>query len=115
MHKDSSSYVGYQLFFVNKVVSFVDILPFNTKMTSKFVTQCSKVALCTSGTVAVELQLAGLPCLVAYRAHLLTEWIIRYKAKVPYISIPNILLDSPIIPEALFGKCTPSELAPLLK
>lgn len=38
MHKDSSSYVGYQLFFVNKVVSFVDILPFNTKMTSKFVT-----------------------------------------------------------------------------
>ncbi|TKY68647.1 lipid-A-disaccharide synthase [Spatholobus suberectus] len=30
----------------------------------------SRVALCTSGTVAVELQLARLPCVVAYRAHI---------------------------------------------
>ncbi|KAK4431217.1 putative lipid-A-disaccharide synthase, mitochondrial [Sesamum alatum] len=74
----------------------------------------SRLALCTSGTVAVELQLARLPCVVAYRAHLLTEWFIRYKAKIPYISLPNIVLDSPIIPEALFGACTPSQLAPLL-
>ncbi|KAH7576116.1 hypothetical protein JRO89_XS01G0000100 [Xanthoceras sorbifolium] len=37
----------------------------------------STVALCTSGTVAVELQLARLPCVVAYRAHFLTEWFIR--------------------------------------
>ncbi|KAK4385483.1 putative lipid-A-disaccharide synthase, mitochondrial [Sesamum angolense] len=74
----------------------------------------SRLALCTSGTVAVELQLARLPCVVAYRAHLLTEWFIRYKAKIPYISLPNIVLDSPIIPEALFEVCTPSRLAPLL-
>ncbi|KAL6518319.1 hypothetical protein OROMI_034020 [Orobanche minor] len=74
----------------------------------------SRVALCTSGTVAVELQLARLPCVVAYRAHLLTECFIRYKAKVPYISLPNIVLDSPIIPEALFEECTPSRLASLL-
>ncbi|KAI3458747.1 hypothetical protein Pfo_015410 [Paulownia fortunei] len=74
----------------------------------------SRVALCTSGTVAVELQLARLPCVVAYRAHILTEWFIRYKAKIPYISLPNIVLDSAIIPEALFEACTPSQLAPLL-
>ncbi|GFP91000.1 probable lipid-a-disaccharide synthase mitochondrial [Phtheirospermum japonicum] len=75
----------------------------------------SRVALCTSGTVAVELQLARLPCVVAYRAHILTEWFIRYKAKIPYISLPNIVLDSDIIPEALFEACTPSRLAPLLR
>ncbi|WCJ37473.1 Lipid-A-disaccharide synthase [Euphorbia peplus] len=74
----------------------------------------STVALCTSGTVAMELQLARLPCVVAYRAHLLTEWFIRYKAKIPYISLPNILMDSPIIPEALFQECTPTNLASLL-
>ncbi|XP_031262106.1 probable lipid-A-disaccharide synthase, mitochondrial [Pistacia vera] len=74
----------------------------------------SRVALCTSGTVAVELQLARLPCVVAYRAHFLTEWFIRYKAKIPYISLPNILLDSPIIPEALLQACTPDKLASLL-
>lgn len=74
----------------------------------------SRVALCTSGTVAVELQLARLPCVVAYRAHFLTEWFIRYKAKIPYISLPNILLDSPIIPEALLQACTPDTLTHLL-
>lgn len=75
----------------------------------------SKVVLCTSGTVALEMQLARLPCVVAYRAHFLTEWFIRYKAKIPYISLPNILLNSAIIPEALFQACTHSKLAALLK
>ncbi|KAL2347624.1 hypothetical protein Fmac_001624 [Flemingia macrophylla] len=74
----------------------------------------SKVALCTSGTVAVELQLARLPCVVAYRAHILTEWLIQYKAKTHYISLPNILLDKAIIPEALFQNCKPANLALLL-
>ncbi|KAG7010413.1 putative lipid-A-disaccharide synthase, mitochondrial [Cucurbita argyrosperma subsp. argyrosperma] len=75
----------------------------------------SKVALCTSGTVATELQLARLPCVVAYRAHFLTEWLIRHKAKVSYISLPNILLNSPVIPEALFQECTPGRLQSMLK
>ncbi|KAK7287369.1 hypothetical protein RIF29_00642 [Crotalaria pallida] len=75
----------------------------------------SRVALCTSGTVAVELQLARLPCVVAYRANILTEWFIQYKAKIKYISLPNILLDSAIIPEALFRSCMPENLALLLK
>lgn len=74
----------------------------------------SRVALCTSGTVALELQLARLPCVVAYRAHFLTEWFIRYKAKISYISLPNILLDSAIIPEVLFQACTPTKLASIL-
>ncbi|XP_059450286.1 probable lipid-A-disaccharide synthase, mitochondrial isoform X1 [Corylus avellana] len=74
----------------------------------------SRVALCASGTVALELQLARLPCVVAYRAHFLTQWIIRYKAKISHISLPNILLDSAIIPEALFQACTPTKLASML-
>lgn len=76
--------------------------------------QASRVALCTSGTVSVEMQLARLPCVVAYRAHFLTEWFVRWRAKIPYISIPNILLDSAIIPEALLQACTPEKLASLL-
>ncbi|XP_047322885.1 probable lipid-A-disaccharide synthase, mitochondrial isoform X1 [Impatiens glandulifera] len=75
----------------------------------------SRMALCTSGTVAVELQLARVPCVVAYRAHLLTEYLIRYKAKVQYISLPNILLDEPVLPEVLFHACTPSNLAPIVR
>lgn len=75
----------------------------------------SAAALSTSGTAVMELQFAQLPCVVAYRAHFLTEWFIRFKAKVPYISLPNILLDSAAIPELLFGACTPKNLATCLK
>ncbi|KAK9133159.1 hypothetical protein Scep_012687 [Stephania cephalantha] len=73
--------------------------------------KASRAALCTSGTAALELQLARLPCVIAYRAHFLTELFIRYKAKIPYISLPNILLNSAVIPEVLFNACTPKNLA----
>ncbi|XP_043690431.1 probable lipid-A-disaccharide synthase, mitochondrial isoform X1 [Telopea speciosissima] len=76
--------------------------------------QASTAALTTSGTAVLELQLARLPCVVAYRAHFLTEWFIRWKAKIQYISLPNILLNSAVIPEALFQDCTPKNLAALL-
>ncbi|CAD5167788.1 unnamed protein product [Musa acuminata subsp. malaccensis] len=71
----------------------------------------STAALCASGSAVIELQLARLPCVVAYRAHLLTEWVIRYRTKLNFISLPNILLNSDIIPEVLFQECTPGKLA----
>ncbi|KAJ0986765.1 hypothetical protein J5N97_005121 [Dioscorea zingiberensis] len=71
----------------------------------------SSAALCTSGTAVMELLLAGLPCVVAYRAHILTEWLIRYRTRLKYISLPNILLNSPIIPEVLFHECTSNSLS----
>nr|GEX43439.1 probable lipid-A-disaccharide synthase, mitochondrial [Tanacetum cinerariifolium] len=92
----------------------VVLVPGGSSRTKYDAFSASTVALCTSGTVAMELQLARLPCVVAYRAHFLTEWVIRYKAKIPYISLPNILLNSPLISEALFGECTPTRLASLL-
>ncbi|KAF7146443.1 hypothetical protein RHSIM_Rhsim04G0046900 [Rhododendron simsii] len=104
--------------YINKVVhkcpTPVILIPGGSPHMKYDALSASKVALCTSGTVAVEMQLARLPCVVAYRAHVLTEWLIRYKAKVPYISLPNILLDSSVIPEALFEACTPTKLASLL-
>ncbi|KAG6427241.1 hypothetical protein SASPL_111483 [Salvia splendens] len=92
----------------------VVLVPGGSTCTKYNAYSASQIALCTSGTVAVEMQLARLPCVVAYRAHILTEWFIRYKAKIPYISLPNIVLDSPIIPETLFEACTPPQLAPVL-
>ncbi|KAF2284853.1 hypothetical protein GH714_031251 [Hevea brasiliensis] len=100
--------------FVNKWPVPVILIPGGQPHTKYDAFSASSVALCTSGTVAVELQLARLPCVVAYRAHILTEWFIWYKAKIPYISLPNILMDSAIIPEALFQACTPTNLASLL-
>ncbi|EHA8588159.1 putative lipid-A-disaccharide synthase, mitochondrial [Cocos nucifera] len=75
----------------------------------------STAALCTSGTGVMELQLAGLSCVVAYQAHLLTEWFIRYKTKLNFISLPNIILNSAVLPEVLFRTCTSENLAGILR
>ncbi|GLJ12970.1 hypothetical protein SUGI_0201870 [Cryptomeria japonica] len=75
----------------------------------------SIAALSTSGTAVLQLQLARLPCVVAYRASLLTEWLIQFRTKLSYISLPNILMDSTVLPEALFSECTPSRLAIMIR
>ncbi|RZS22002.1 hypothetical protein BHM03_00054714, partial [Ensete ventricosum] len=75
----------------------------------------STAALCASGSAVIELQLARLPCVVAYRAHPLTEWVIRSRTKLNFISLPNILLNSDIIPEVLFQECTPGKLATVFR
>ncbi|KAJ4763687.1 Lipid-A-disaccharide synthase [Rhynchospora pubera] len=75
----------------------------------------SKAALCTSGSAVMELTLAGLPCVVSYRAHLITEWLIHFKKKINYISLPNILLNTKVIPEVLFGDCAPENLVKALR
>ncbi|CAI9303991.1 unnamed protein product [Lactuca saligna] len=98
----------------NEWPTHVVLVPGGSPHTKYDAFSASSVALCTSGTAAMELQLVRLPCVIAYRAHFLTEWAIRYKAKIPYISLPNILLNSPVIPEALFRHCSPKKLACLL-
>lgn len=75
----------------------------------------SAVGLCTSGTAVLQMLLARLPCVVAYRANPITEWLIKGSIKLKYMSLPNILLDSPIIPEAAFSACRPRHLAEMLR
>lgn len=71
----------------------------------------SRAALCTSGTAVMELMLARLPCVVAYQAHFITECFIHLRKKINFISLPNILLNSLVVPEILFGACTAKNLA----
>uniref|UniRef100_A0A0D9V5Q6 lipid-A-disaccharide synthase n=1 Tax=Leersia perrieri TaxID=77586 RepID=A0A0D9V5Q6_9ORYZ len=71
----------------------------------------SRAALCTSGTAVMELMLAKLPCVVAYKAHFITECLIHLRKNINFISLPNILLNSPILPEILFRACTAESLA----
>lgn len=75
----------------------------------------STVGLCTSGTIVLQMQLARLPCVVAYRANIVTEWLVRHSTRLKYMSLPNILLGAPIIPEAALSGCTPCQLAQMLR
>jgi len=69
------------------------------------------VALAASGTVSLELALAGLPMVIGYRIWAVTAWALKFAVKIQYASLVNIILDQPIIPELLAAKCEPVGLA----
>jgi len=71
----------------------------------------SDAALAASGTVAVELAVAGVPCIIAYRLSAMTAFVLRRVMKSPYASLPNILLGREVQPELLQENCTPDNLA----
>jgi lipid-A-disaccharide synthase len=63
------------------------------------------LALATSGTIGLELAIAGVPHAIAYKMNLLT-WIgVRNKITVKYAHLANIILDKGIIPEFIQKDC----------
>ena len=61
----------------------------------------SHVALAASGTVALELALARLPMVVAYRLNPLTQALLDRVVKVRHVNLVNLLLDRAAVPELL--------------
>jgi lipid-A-disaccharide synthase len=74
----------------------------------------STAALAASGTVALELGLAEVPAVVAYRVSPITAAIVRRLIRVPYVNLVNILVDRPAVPELLQEKCTADGLVAAL-
>ena len=75
----------------------------------------SRCALAASGTVALELSCAGLPMIIAYRTSALTAFIVRLMIKIPFVSMPNILLGRRVVPELIQEKCRADLLCDELK
>lgn len=73
----------------------------------------ARAALAASGTVTLELALAGVPMVVAYKASAL-ESLARPFIKVPSFVLPNLVLGENVIPEFLQEECTPEHLAAAL-
>lgn len=72
-------------------------------------------ALTKSGTVTLELALAGIPTVVAHRVHPLTWWIGRRLVRgVRHLALPNVLLGREAVPERL-QHLDPAALAALLR
>src|SRR5229473_1699625 len=59
----------------------------------------SDAALAASGTVALELAMAQLPAVVAYRISPLTAWLVERMVKVKYMHLLNLILDRAVVPE----------------
>lgn len=71
-------------------------------------------ALTVSGTATMELAVAGVPMVVAYRVGRLTEFLARRMIEVPHVAMPNLILGRAAVPELLQAECTPERLADAL-
>ena len=63
-------------------------------------------ALAVSGTVGLELAVAGVPHVIGYKTHPLTAKIIKKVIKVKYAHLANIILDKEIVPECIQEDCS---------
>jgi lipid-A-disaccharide synthase len=70
-------------------------------------------ALAASGTVTLELALAGCPMIVAYRVERLAL-LFRRLVNPPHFALANLVLDQRAFPELMQESCVPEELAPAL-
>ncbi len=69
------------------------------------------VALVASGTATLETALFKKPMVIAYRVPALTARLMRNKALLPWIGLPNILARDWIVPERVQEAATPEHLA----
>ena len=77
----------------------------------------ARAALAASGTVTLELALAGVPTVAAYRVSTLEEVFFRLNrsnATLASVILANLVLGENIVPEFLQRECTPERLADAL-
>lgn len=72
------------------------------------------VVLVTSGTATLEVALCKRPMVISYKISALTYALVRHKIKVPFVGLPNILLNKSVVPELLQHDATPEKLAAAL-
>ena len=73
----------------------------------------AQAALAASGTVTLELAVAGSPMVVAYRMDRVAARL-RFLVKVPSVVLPNLVLGENAFPEFIQEDCTPGKLAAAL-
>ncbi|QTL03609.1 lipid-A-disaccharide synthase [Aquabacter sp. L1I39] len=74
----------------------------------------ARAALAASGTVTLELALAGVPTVAAYRVAGWEAVIAPYILTIPSVILPNLVLGENAVPEFLQHDCTPQKLAEAL-
>ena len=68
-------------------------------------------AFVASGTAVLECALTGVPCVALYRVSKALARMFQRVYKKRFITLPNLVLDRPIVPELLQDDATPEKLA----
>jgi len=74
----------------------------------------ARAALAASGTVSLELAVAGVPTVIAYKVPLFEEVVARSLIQVPSIVLANLVIGENVVPEHLQRQATPPQLAQTL-
>ena len=74
----------------------------------------ARAALAKSGTSTLELALAGVPMVAAYKVPLLEEVVARQLITIQNIILANLVMGENVVPQILQRDCTPERLAAAL-
>jgi lipid-A-disaccharide synthase len=69
------------------------------------------LTLIASGTATLEAALFQRPMVIAYRLNWLTYRLMKPKARLPWIGLPNILCNETVVPELIQWQVNPDSLA----
>jgi lipid-A-disaccharide synthase len=75
------------------------------------VIRAADLVLATSGTVTLEAALLGTPMVVCYRVSRLTALMVRGLVRVPWMTLPNLVLGRPAVPELFQEEATGARIA----
>jgi lipid-A-disaccharide synthase len=75
----------------------------------------ARAALAKSGTVTLELALAGVPMVTAYRTGAIEAWILLRAINVSSVILANLVVGENVVPEFLQRDCTPEKLSGALR
>jgi lipid-A-disaccharide synthase len=74
----------------------------------------ARAALTKSGTSTLELALAGVPMVAAYKVSLIEELAARWLIEVPSVILANLVLGENVVPELLQRDCSAQNLSKAL-
>ena len=74
----------------------------------------ASAAIAASGTVALELAIAGVPHIIGYKLSALSTVVARLLLHIRYVNLSNILLQEEIVPELLLENCTADNIVSYL-
>lgn len=94
-------------------------LPLRTVVVDDPAEKFSAMAACdaglaASGTVTLELAMAGVPFVAAYRVATVTSLLARLLVRVRYANLINLTLDREVVPEFIQGRCRADLLSEIL-